>query len=122
MEIFQDLNIAIPVIQKHFSKNPNASICAIYKILRRRQSLCLFGDFPIISIIVTAMQDMGIPVRRRLLLKTFRQSEELKGKILLLDQLLSDKITHKDFSKLSYNKWNSGETTIVSSKGGNAHV
>lgn len=117
MEIFQDLNIAIPVIQKYFSKNPNASICAIYKTLRRRQSLSLFGDFPIISIIVTTMQDLGVPARRRLLLKTFKQSEELRGKILLLDQLLSDKITHKDLSKMSYNKWNSGETTIASSRG-----
>ncbi len=122
MEIFQDLNIAVPVIQKYFSKNPNASICAIYKMIRRRQSLSLFGDFPIISTIVTTMQEMEIPVRRRMLLKTFRQSEDLRGKILLLDQLLSVKIRHKDFVKIPYNKRFDGKTTIASSKGGNAHV
>src|SRR3989344_6784547 len=121
MEIFQDLNIAVPVIQKHFSKYPQASISFVFRKLRRRQSLSFFGDYPIISVVVITMREMGIPIKRRLLRKPFNQSEELRGQILLLDQLLSNEIPHKDFTKMPYNTRHSGKTTNASPKGGNAH-
>ena len=121
MEIFQDLNITEPFIQKHFIKYPQASISFVFRKLRNRQSLSFFGDYPLISVVVATMREMGIPVKRRMLRKTFNQSKELRGKITLLDQLLSDEIPHKDFTKIPYNTRYSGKTTIASSKGGNAH-
>jgi len=121
MEIFQDLNIAVPVIQKHFSKYPQASISFVFRKLRRRQSLSFFGDYSLISVIVTTMRMMGIPVKRRMLRKTFNQSKELRGKISLLDKLLSNEIPHKDLSGMPYNTRHSGKTTIASPKGGNTH-
>lgn len=122
MEIFQDLNIAVPFIQKHFSKYPQASMSFVFRKLRDRQSLSFFGDYLLIAVIVTTIREMGIPVKRKMLRKTFNQSRELKGKISLLDQLLSSEIPHKDFTRMSYNTGYSGKTTIASSKGGNAHV
>jgi hypothetical protein len=91
MEIYiQDLKTAIPLIQKHFSKYPTASISAMYRKLRSRKDLSSFGDYPIISIIVSTVLDMGLSIKRASLRRAFRQSSELKGKTLLLNQLIND--------------------------------
>lgn len=90
---FQDLNWAIPIIQKKYSKNPNSSISAIFRYLRRKPHLSLFGDYPLLSIVLKTILEIGIKPKRNQVLYALNQSEELyqlskKDKNNLLDQLL----------------------------------
>lgn len=86
---FQALDWAVPKIEKRFRKNPNSSLSAIFRDLRKSLSLSLFGDYPIVSVIVGTLKRLGIKVARSKLRYALRQSEELKGKRDLVSQLLN---------------------------------
>lgn len=113
----QDLNIVIPKIQRHFKKNPNASISAMFRNLRKLSYLSFIGDYSILSIIVTTISEMGIVISKSALQYAARQSEELKGQTTLLRQLLNDhKLILKNLAETLYDKRKDQETSNLSSK------
>lgn len=90
---FQNLEWAIPKIQKQFIKNPRKSISATFRFLRNHPRYTLIGDYPILSIIVDTIRKLGIKPFRRNLLYGLNSSEEFKiwlpkEKSELLDELL----------------------------------
>lgn len=52
MEI-QSLETAERLSKEAFDENPNRSLSALYRTLRKRDDLRFFGDFPIMSVILT---------------------------------------------------------------------
>lgn len=122
MEMYlQDLNVTIPRIQKHFTKYPSASISAMFRSLRKSPNMSFFGDYPIVSTIVTTMQSMGIPVKKSSLKRACRQSEELKGQKLLLNHLLNNKIAIRNSARKPYNRQNYARSTNQSSRKEKSH-
>src|SRR3989338_4677421 len=123
MEMYlQDLDSAKIKIQKHFSKYPSASISAMFRELRKSPSIFMFGDYSLIRLIVSTMQELGIEVRKRPLQRAIQQSPELKGQKSLPQQLLNDEMAVGYNAKMPQNEPKDGKTTIASSKAGNAHV
>lgn len=118
----QDLESAKIKIQKHFAKYPQASISAMFRELRKSQSISMFGDYSIIRLIVSTMHELGIEVRKRPLQRAIQQSPELKGQKSLRRQLLNDEMAVGYNSEIPSNKRKDDKTTNVSSQGGNAHV
>ncbi|KKQ08911.1 hypothetical protein A3E66_04665 [Candidatus Daviesbacteria bacterium RIFCSPHIGHO2_12_FULL_37_16] len=118
----QDLESAKIKIQKHFAKYPQASISAMFRELRKSQSICMFGDYSLIRLIVSTMQELGIEVRKRPLQRAIQQSPELKGQKTLPRQLLNDEMAVGYNTEMPSNEPKDGKTTKASSQGGNAHV
>jgi hypothetical protein len=85
---FQNLNWAHPFVKKKFRKNPNSSISAIYRKLRGDSHLSLIGDYPIFSLILSEITSLGIKPKPTILRYALKQSNELKGKSLILKALL----------------------------------
>jgi len=86
----QSLDNAQEKVLKHFKKHPTASISAMFKNLRKDDRISLIGDYPIISVIVTSMYALNLRVKRRNVFKALRQSQELKGKRVIINSLFSD--------------------------------
>ena len=123
MEMYlQDLDSAKIKIQKHFAKYPSASISAMFRGLRKSQSVIFFGDYALMRLIVVTMRELGIEVRKRPLQRAIQQSLELKGQKSLPQQLLNDEMAVGYIAKMPRSERKDGKTTIASSKGGNAHV
>ena len=120
--VIQNLDSAKMKVQKHFTKYPNASISAMFRELRKSPSICMFGDYSLIRLIVSSMQELGIQVRKRPLQRAIQQSPELKGQKTLPRQLLNDEMAVGYSTKMSQNRRSDGKTTNASSQGGNAHV
>lgn len=120
--IIQSLDGAKMKMQKHFTKYPNASISAMFRELRKSPSLYFFGDYVLLSSIVSTMQELGIEVKKRPLQRAIQQSPELKGQKALPRQLLNDQMAVGYNTKMPYNDREYGKTTIASSEGGNTHV
>lgn len=76
----------------------------MYRKIRKSPRVSFFGDYPVMSLIVTTINDMGIKVGRSALRRACRQSKELKGKILMVDQLLNYQLTHDFKHQMSKNK------------------
>lgn len=87
--MYQDLNDIRIYIQKHFEKYPAASISATYRLLRKRNSVSLFGDYPLLATIISTVSKMGIHIKKAAIARAARQSRELRGKTVLLKQLFS---------------------------------
>ena len=87
-EIFFNLNGARPLVTKRFTKNPRASVSAMFRALRKDTNFRYFGDFPIMSVIVESLNSLGIEVSRSALQFASRQSKELSGQSILYDELL----------------------------------
>src|SRR3989344_5916303 len=118
MEMYlQDLDSAKIKIQKHFAKYPSASISAMFRGLRKSQSVIFFGDYALMRLIVVTMRELGIEVRKRPLQRAIQQSLELKGQKSLPQQLLNDEMAVGYNAKMPQNEPKDGKTTIASSKG-----
>lgn len=74
----QSLQVAIPYINSTLKSNKHVTITSIFTYLRADYYLSLIGDFPIISFIVSKISDRGISVNVREIVRTFKQSDELK--------------------------------------------
>ena len=81
---FQDLSLAKPIIEKRFTKNPSASLSGMFKFLRRHSKFSAFGDYPIISIILSTLKEMNIRITKIQFLYGCRLSQEIKGQKTLL--------------------------------------
>lgn len=86
---YQDLERAKSISIKQFNKNPNASISALFRRLRKDKRFSLMGDYPIISTVLRTRHELGLRTDKTKLLYATRQSEELKGKKKLLNCLIS---------------------------------
>lgn len=118
MEIYiQDPNIVLPRIKKHFLKNPNASISALFRKLRSLPYLSAIGDYPLLSLIISARSEIGVWVKRSSVRRAVRYSKELSGRKALVDQLLSHQITTQNSSKIAHIALNTNKLTNQSSKG-----
>jgi hypothetical protein len=102
--IIQDLESVKPTIQAHFKRYPNASISAMFRRVRKSPRVSFFGDYPLISLIVTTANDMGIVVSRPALRRACRLTKELKGKVLMVDQLLNYQLTCDFKHQMTKNK------------------
>ncbi len=90
---FQDLSLAIPKIERRYIKNPQSSMSATFRFLRKQYSFSFFGDYPILSAIFRTILELNINPSRYQTIYAFNQSEELvalskKDKNCLLDQLI----------------------------------
>lgn len=123
MEMYlQDLESAKIKIQKHFAKYPQVSISTMFRGLRKSQKIIFFGDYALMRLIVVTMKEMGLEVRKRPLQRAIQQSPELKGQKTISQQLFNDEMAVGYSAEMPNNEPKDGETTIASSKGGNAHV
>lgn len=93
-----DLNKAKPIIAKHWKKHPRASIGVMFKRLRNDKRFSGVGDYPIISMIVGTIRELGLEVERRKVFQAFQQSPELRGKRIIIDTLFSDQNHAHEFS------------------------
>lgn len=89
MRITHSLSRAKPGLVKKFTKNPNASISTAFRNLKKNPKYSIFGDYPIISLIVETMREQNIEISRQKVRYALKQSEELKGKSKLIDALLN---------------------------------
>jgi len=85
---YYNLDEAKPLIIRRFKSNTNASISAMFRTLINHPKFKVFGDYPIISLIVGEMKTLRIPVDKDKLIYALRQSEELKGKSGVVEDLL----------------------------------
>lgn len=90
--ILQDIRSVKPKIIKHFKRCPNASVSAMFRVLRKSPALSFFGDYPIIAFILEIIDEVGIKIKRPRLLRAIRQSPELRGQKLLINSFLSNEI------------------------------
>lgn len=113
MEMFmQDLESVKPKIKKHFGKYPSASISAMFRNLRNSPRLSLFGDYPILSVIVEVMHEVGVAIKRRVVQRAMRQSQELKGRRAFLNCLLKDEMTTRSSAQSSQEDRNYNNATL----------
>ena len=84
-----DLSRAKPIVKKHFEKHPKASISIMFRRLRNDKRFSGQGDYPIISVIVNTIRELGLEVERRKVFQALNQSLELKGKRIIIDTLFS---------------------------------
>lgn len=85
----QNLDWITQKIIKRFEKNPNSSISALFRELRRSPNLSLFADAPLIAHIVNTLASVGIYPKRSQISYACRYSPELKGRRSFLNSLLS---------------------------------
>lgn len=88
---FQNLDWTTEIIIKRFKRNPNSSVSALFRKLRKSPSLSLFADYPIISHIINTLSSVGIYPERNKVAYALRQSVELKGQRSFLNSLLGRK-------------------------------
>lgn len=91
---YQDLEIAKNKIIKMYMRNQNRSISSTYRTLREKSYLSFFGDYPILSSIVTTIITIGIKPSRFQVTYALNQSDELRRlskqeKNSLLNQLIT---------------------------------
>ena len=91
---FQNLNLAIPVIQQRYKKNPRRSISATFRQLRNQQRFSFFGDYPILATVLDAVMTIGIIPARPTVTYALNSSNELrqlskKEKMELINQLFN---------------------------------
>jgi hypothetical protein len=91
--MYQELDDIKIYIHQHFEKYPLASISAAYRLLRKRNSVSLFGDYPLLATIISTVSKMGIHIKKAAIARAARQSKELKGKKMLLNQLFCMQLT-----------------------------
>lgn len=89
---YQDLNLATNKTIKMYMRNPHRSISATYRTLRKKSYVSFFGDYPILSAVVTAILNLGITPSRFQVNYALNQSNELQNllkqdKNSLLNQL-----------------------------------
>ena len=84
-----DLSRAKPIVKKHFEKHPKASISIMFRRLRNDKRFSGQGAYPIISVIVNTIRELGLEVERRKVFQAFQQSSELRGKRIIIDTLFS---------------------------------
>lgn len=88
----QDIDRHRPKVMKHFKKYPSASISAMFRHLRKSTRLSFFGDYLLIAFIVDVLQEMNVLIRRPQLLRTIRQSADLKGRKVVVAALLNNEM------------------------------
>lgn len=86
---FQSLDKAEIIVKKHFRNYPKASVSAMFRKLRKDNRFSLIGDYPIISSILSNLEEMGIRRSKQQVFYATRQSDELKGKTIILASLFN---------------------------------
>lgn len=114
--IIQDLSNAKPKIEKHFRKRPGASISAMYRQLRHSPRYSLIGDYPILSLIVSTVSELGIVIKPLAVRRAMRLSPELKGQKLILTQLFNPQLTLRNSPQMPANSRISEQTIHTSSE------
>ena len=120
--IIQDLESVKPTIESHFRRYPNASVSAMFRKLRKSPRVSFFGDYPILSLIITTMNELGITAKKLAVQRVFWISQELKGQRGVLHQLISNQLTTRYETQTPRNERNYPKSTDTSSKRGEAHV
>lgn len=90
---YQDLSLTKNIIIKKYIKNPNSSVSAMLRSLRKKSYLSFIGDYPILATITNTISVLGINPSRPQIIYALNQSEELKyfskkDKNALLNQLV----------------------------------
>ena len=120
--IIQDLESVKPTIQSHFRRYPKASVSAMFRKLRKSPRVSLFGDYPILSLIITTMNELDIVAKKLAVQRVFWISEELKGQRIILRQLISNQLATRYEPQMSRNERYYPKSSTASSKRGEAHV
>lgn len=76
--LIQNLQIASSYVTSTLKSGKHVTIASIFTYLRKLDNFSFIGDFPIISFIVSKISDRGISVNVQEIVKTFKQSDELK--------------------------------------------
>lgn len=118
----QDLESVKPTIESHFKRYPNASVSAMFRKLRKSPRVSFFGDYPILSLIITTMNELGIIAKKLAVRRVFWISEDLKGQRSVLRQLLSNQLTTRYETQTPVNERNYPKNSDRPSKRGEAHV
>jgi hypothetical protein len=89
----QDGSLIESQVINKFKKNPNSSISAAFRFYRKHNYYSWIGDFIILSIIISAINTAGVPLKRNKILYALNQSDEFKNeskkeKMELLEGLL----------------------------------
>lgn len=89
---YQNSDWIIPIVQKKYTINPNSSISALFRGLRKHPRFQLFGDYPLLAVIVKTIFGMGLNPKRNTITYALNESEELRQlpknvKIHLLNEL-----------------------------------
>lgn len=89
---YHDTEFIDETVKNLFTKNPNRSVSAAFRKLRRFSKLSLIGDYSLLSRIIRIAHATGAIVNRENIRYAFNQSEELKqlrkkDKNTLIDQL-----------------------------------
>lgn len=84
------------IIKNKLRKYPDPNISRLFKRLRTYRRLSGLGDFFILELIASTMNELGIKLDRSKLLYAYNQSEELRGNSQVdkrsdLNQLLNSK-------------------------------
>jgi len=117
MQILFTLEKAKKDVRRHFSKNPRASISAMYRNLRKDSSLSAYGDYVLFARIVNTLTDIGIVIKKKTLGYAMRQSPELKGKSILLKELMRPQRMFKYSFKLPRTELSKDSVYKLHSKG-----
>lgn len=120
--IIQDLESVKPTITSHFKRYPNASVSAMFRKLRKSPRVSFFGDYPILSLIILTMNELGITAKKLAIQRVFWMSEELKGQRSVLHQLISNQLTTRYETQTPRIKRFYPKSTDISSMKGEAHV
>lgn len=91
---YHDTEFIDETVKNLFTKNPNRSLSAAFRKLRRFTRLSLIGDYPLLFRIIRIARSTGTIINRENIRYAFNQSEELKllrkkDKNTLIDQLFS---------------------------------
>lgn len=120
--IIQDLESVKPTIESHFRRYPNASVSAMFRRLRKSPRVSFFGDYPILSLIITTMNEHGIVAKKLAIQRVFWVSKELKGQRTILRQLVSNQLTTRYETQTPRTKRFYPKSSNASSKRGEAYV
>lgn len=103
---YQDLTLTKLRTAKLYSQNPNRSLSATFRNLRKKSNNSFIGDYPVLFAILEVVVELRIPVTRFQLNHTLNQSWELKQfskgeKTGLLNQLFKQQHVQKKIIKNS---------------------
>lgn len=76
--IFQDLNLASPIVASLRQARPTIRLATIFLIIRRKNYFCFIGDYPIASEVVRTVCYQNQRNASKEVVQIFRQSAELK--------------------------------------------
>lgn len=96
-----NLNNLKPKVRSYLTKNPNTSLSVTFRRYRKQESYSLFGDFPILSLIIRSFNTLGKILNRDSIRRAIRCSQELKGRKLLIRQLFESQLTIRNLPKLN---------------------